>query len=342
MSIIKNTTHKPIRFNLNNPDWYTENANDDSASIVHVYPSEGMLEPGKQQLLKVTINANAYPRIINKTIAVQLMVPQMDMTAKVTPSAQEDKDSERMMKLTKKVGDNPHESVSLGETLSRVGAKVQTAISKCGKLGYDDDKRQEILNEVYLLLTETAAKSTLGEKFLETVIMKLIKVGMKDDIDELALEGTAQARSLDQMMEELEETYKKKRKEPEIKLAFMLYGLDTENLPTPTKAPKLGAKGGTGKVSFTESMGTQSSSTSLPSTGLRGTLVMPRGNNKAKASETLGKKPTKTFLFLHVQAEIVEEEPFFGVFGGDLKESGVRIPTARAFVENPTEVVPAR
>ncbi|GMI16115.1 hypothetical protein TrLO_g4845 [Triparma laevis f. longispina] len=342
MSIIKNTTQKPIRFNLNNPDWYTENANDDSASVVHVYPSEGMLEPGKQQLLKVTINASAYPRIINKTIAVQLMVPQMDMTAKVTPSAQEDKDSERMMKLTKKVGDNPHESVSLGETLSRVGAKVQTAISKCGKLGYDDDKRQEILNEVYLLLTETAAKSTLGEKFLETVIMKLIKVGMKDDIDELALEGTAQARSLDQMMEELEETYKKKRKEPEIKLAFMLYGLDTENLPTPTKAPKLGAKGGTGKVSFTESMGTQSSSTSLPSTGLRGTLVMPRGNNKARASETLGKKPTKTFLFLHVQAEIVEEEPFFGVFGGDLKESGVRIPTARAFVENPTEVVPAR
>ncbi|GMH93769.1 hypothetical protein TL16_g12719, partial [Triparma laevis f. inornata] len=307
MSIIKNTTQKPIRFNLNNPDWYTENANDDSASVVHVYPSEGMLEPGKQQLLKVTINASAYPRIINKTIAVQLMVPQMDMTAKVTPSAQEDKDSERMMKLTKKVGDNPHESVSLGETLSRVGAKVQTAISKCGKLGYDDDKRQEILNEVYLLLTETAAKSTLGEKFLETVIMKLIKVGMKDDIDELALEGTAQARSLDQMMEELEETYKKKRKEPEIKLAFMLYGLDTENLPTPTKAPKLGAKGGRGK-----------------------------------ASETLGKKPTKTFLFLHVQAEIVEEEPFFGVFGGDLKESGVRIPTARAFVENPTEVVPAR
>ena len=50
MSVLKNTGRTPIRFNLNNPDWYSENPNDDSASVVRIYPSEGTLEPGKQQV----------------------------------------------------------------------------------------------------------------------------------------------------------------------------------------------------------------------------------------------------------------------------------------------------
>ena len=342
MSILKNTGRTPIRFNLNNPDWYSEDPNDDSASVVHIYPSEGTLKPGNQQLLKVTVNASAYPRVINKTVAIQLMHPPQEIP---TPSASaaEDKDAQRMAMLKTKVGDSPHESVSFGETLSRIGAKVQTALNKCAMLSrYEDEKAKEILGEVYLLLMEAADRNASGSKFLETVIMKLIKVGMKDDIDELALEGTAPPRTLENMMHELEETYKRKRKEPEIMLAFMLYGLDNDSLPSPTK-PKPGMTSTEGKVSFSDSLDeSQGSMSSLPSTGMRGTMVVSRGSNRAKAAELSAKKPAKTFLYLQVTGEIVEEEPYFAVFGGDLKEAGLRIPTKREFVANPTEVVPSR
>ena len=84
MSILKNTGHSSIRYNLNNPDWYSEDLNDDSSSVLHVYPSEGVLEPGKQQLLKITVNASAYPRVINKTVAIQLMHPPKEIAAPAT------------------------------------------------------------------------------------------------------------------------------------------------------------------------------------------------------------------------------------------------------------------
>ena len=73
----------------------------------------------------------------------------------------------------------------------------------------------------------------------------------------------------------------------------------------------------------------------LPSTGMRGTMLVPRGQAKKKAADVLASKPDKTFIFLHVTGEIVEEESYFELFGGDLKQDGVTIPTNREFVYNP-------
>ena len=89
-----------------------------------------------------------------------------------------------------------------------------------------------MLTKAYVMLTSLSGKNQTAENFVETVIRKLVKVGMKEDIDELVSEGaTLIPRDLDDIMDELEDTYKTRRKEPEIKLAFMLYGIDEVDLP---------------------------------------------------------------------------------------------------------------
>jgi len=63
-------------------------------------------------------------------------------------------------------------------------------------------------------------------------------------------------------------------------------------------------------------------STGLPSTGLRGTMVQTRGN-KVRMAELLGAVPDRNYLFMHITGEIVEETPFFELFGGSLEKDGV-------------------
>ena len=248
--------------------------------------------------------------------------------------------------MTKKIGESFHPSVTLGTTLSGVGRKLQSLLSEASKVPRRQaDQRQLILNKAYTMLRELGSSNHTVDSFVETVILKLIKVGMKDDIDELALEGNHESRSLDQMMEELEVTYSNRWKEPEIQLAFMLYGLADDDLPTPTKqgGREKGVGGGTmeGKVSWTESCDDVSASAGL-STGshIRGTMLMPRGANRKKNNELAARAPGKSYVYLHVTGEIVEEEPYFFLFGGKL-ENGIRIPTKREFIFNPMEIVPA-
>ncbi|GMH46654.1 hypothetical protein TrRE_jg2980 [Triparma retinervis] len=351
LSILKNLSDRPIKFFIGDPYWKSDNVNDDSADILQVYPSQGVIEPGKQQLLKVAVNGNAYPRVLDKTIPVELMeTPEETTNMKVKTAA--DKDSERMEAMTKQVGNSFHESVTLGNTLSVIGSKLNSLLEKAGKVHRSQlEARQVFLNKAYLLLTEIGSKNHVTESFIETVIMKLIKVGLNEDLDELALEeGGHEPRSLDVLMDELDHSYKNKWREPEIQLAFMLYGMADEDLPTPTK-PKRGGGGSTmntrsmtsldGKVSFGSTVDMGASATApLPTTGMRGTMVMSRGSSKIKGMEVAARAPEKSYIFLHVTGEIVEEEPFFFLYDEKLVE-GKRIPAYREFIPNPMEETPA-
>ncbi len=344
--IIKNLSKLPLKFNLDRHEWQQQDLDEDDESCLSIYPSDGVIEPGKQQLLKITFSGNGFPRIIDETLAVELM-EEPEEPGRVAAKDVRSKQSERVQQMKQKVGETPHVPIVTIETLSRIGNKLDRFLLEAGKCGrYEGEKRQELLKKAYLMLTGVANRNQAAENFIETVIRKLVKVGMKEDIDELALEGNLEPRSLDDIMDELEETYKRKRKEPEIKLAFMLYGIDNEDLP-PGSAPE---KGGTsnvgsmeGKVSWSESFDGSGagSAAMLPSTGMRGTMLVPRNLNKKKAADIVAARPDKTFLFLHVTGEIVEEEVYFTLFGGDLNSDGIRIPTTREFICNPKEVVPA-
>ena len=348
LSIIKNLSDRSIKFTVNDPYWKSDNVNDDSDDVLQVYPIHGVIEPGKQQLLKMTVNASGYPRVLDKTVPVELMeIPRETTGMKV--KTKEDKDSERVLEMSKKVGDSFHPSVTLGNTLSGVGSKLNSLLEKASKLPRNQNEaRQVILNKAYLLLTELGTKNHVTESFIETVIMKLIKVGLKEDLDELALEGGHEPRSLDVLMDELDYSYRRKWREPEIQLAFMLYGLADEDLPTPTKPKKNGSTMNNaslgsleGKVSFGSMDDTAGSATDpLPTTGMRGTMVMSRGANKKKSLEVTARAPEKSYIFLHVRGEIVEEEPFFFLYDEKLV-GGKRIPPKREFISNPMEQTPA-
>ena len=98
LSVISNKSDRTIRFNINASEWFSEFENDYNSSIVHVYPTEGLIEPGKQQLLKVTVSAEGYARVIDQTVAVELMeMPVESTNLKVQTTA--DKDSERVKQV---------------------------------------------------------------------------------------------------------------------------------------------------------------------------------------------------------------------------------------------------
>jgi len=78
----------------------------------------------------------------------------------------------------------------------------------------------------------------------------------------------------------------------------------------------------------------------LPTTGLRGTMIASRGNRNVRMADLIAQIPESNFIFFNVSGEIVEELQYFELFGGDLAKDGVRIPTSRAFVDNPKESIP--
>ena len=362
IAVLKNDSGKALRFNLNRHEWqgddvsFSPDSISSASGVVHVYPSEGVVEAGKQQILKITVDANCFPRHLDHTLAVELLEQADDPSAKPPPNAA-DKQNERIaqLKAASKIGEGPHSAVVSTETLSRIGAKLENFLKKAAQLSgrYEVEERMKVLTEAYILLTGIATKNQTSENFFDTVIRKLVKVGMKDDIDEMVSEGIHMPlRSLDDIMEELEDTYSRRRKEPEVKLAFMLYGIDEVDLPATAANPnsRTGTAGGgggsdsdavEGKVSFQSSFAGSANSGMLPSTGMRGTMLMPRNNNKKKTQDLAALKPAKTFIFMHITAEIVEEESYFQLFGGDLGKDGVTIPTTREFIYNPYELTPA-
>ena len=349
--VIENNSENTLRFNLNRHEWqgddvsFSPDSLSSPASVINVYPSEGGIEPGKRQILKVTVAGDCYPRSLDASLAVELLELPDDPKAR-PPSSKSDKQNERIaeLKAASKIGSTAHVTVADTETLSNIGSKLGRLLEKAARLGrvrHRQEEVQDVLTKAYIMLTSVGSRDMTSENFIETVIRKLVKVGMKEDIDEMVSEGTHVQRDLNDIMDELEVTYRTRRKEPEIRLAFMLFGIDEVELPFSaggtTKGGTLAATGGTldNKVSF------QSSSGMLPSTGMRGTMLMPRNTNKKKANDVLALKPDKTYVFLHITAEIVEEESYFELFGGDLKKDGITIPTTREFIYNPYELKPA-
>jgi hypothetical protein len=131
IAVIENKSDKALRFNINRHEWqgddmsFSPDSLSSAAGVIHVYPSEGSIEPGKQQILKVTVDAKCFPRILDSTLAVELLEKPDDPSAKPPPS-QVDKQNERInqLKAGSKVGEGQHAPVVSTETLSRIGSKL--------------------------------------------------------------------------------------------------------------------------------------------------------------------------------------------------------------------------
>ena len=285
--------------------------------------------------------------------------------------------TDRLKALKKHSGEAARSTIVGHDTLARIGKLVDNIMNDVARLKGDKASTDALLDKAYNLMGSIYTNSSQSKHFIDSVIRKLVKVaggGGNEDDEEMKVSGTRKRKStkkfgdtaaeetnsfeeasLDDLMINLELQTQGRRIVPELKLAIMLWKMLEEPPSSVVKSHSASSMGATFEspsfdgASTGGSRGTHNGANNatvgLPTTGMRGTMIstrnVSRGGHSSHGHNRGGNAGIlNDYVFLQVTGEIVDEENYFNLFGSDLVEDGVRIPTARDFVDNPKEEVP--